>query len=149
MCTFSDLSQPRLLSFSERLVGKAFVRYDDYWKCLMTMICHVIFACLAHVSLTYISLSVHPSVHLSVRELHFVCAITHHKCGLQSLNLHQTCILGYSLLVLKMEVIERDLHGHLAIILTPETSFSIALAYWSRSAKGCYMSQMCSCYLLF
>ena len=28
-------------------------------------------------------------------------------------NLHQTCILGYSQLVFKMEVIDLDLQGHL------------------------------------
>ena len=37
--------------------------------------------------------------------------------------------------------------GHLAIISTQETAFNlnISLVYWSRSAKGCYTSQTCSC----
>ena len=48
---------------------------------------------------------------LSVRKLYLVRTITHHRFGLKSPNLHQTCILGYSWLVLKMEVIDRDLQG--------------------------------------
>ena len=39
--------------------------------------------------------------------------ITHHRFGLESPNLHQTCILEHSYLVLKMEVIDIDLHDHL------------------------------------
>ena len=54
MFTVSDLCWPRVLSFSERLVDKVFVQYENYWKCLMTIICHAILAYLAHVSLTYI-----------------------------------------------------------------------------------------------
>ena len=38
--------------------------------------------------------------------------ITRHRFGLESPNLHQTCILGYPQLVLKMEVIDLDLPGH-------------------------------------
>ena len=38
--------------------------------------------------------------------------ITHHRFGLQSPNLRQTCILWYSQLVLKMEVIGLDLQDH-------------------------------------
>ena len=53
-----------------------------------------------------------PSVHPSVRKLYLVRTITRHRFVLESPNLHQTCILGYSRLVLKMEVIDLDLHGH-------------------------------------
>ena len=45
-------------------------------------------------------------------EIRLVCAITHHRFGLESPYLHQTRILGYAQLVLKMEVIDRDLQGH-------------------------------------
>ena len=38
--------------------------------------------------------------------------ITRHKFELEPPNLHQTCILGYSQLVLKVEVIDIDLQGH-------------------------------------
>ena len=41
-----------------------------------------------------------------------VCRISHHGFGLESPNLHQTRILGYSQLVLKMEVIELARQGH-------------------------------------
>ena len=47
-----------------------------------------------------------------VRKLHFVRTITRHRFELKSPNLHQTCILGYSWLVLKKEVIDLDLQGH-------------------------------------
>ena len=55
--------------------------------------------------------SVCPSVRPSVRKLYLVRAITRHRFELESPNLHQTCILGYSRLVLKM-VIDLDLQGH-------------------------------------
>ena len=45
-------------------------------------------------------------------EIWIVRMITHHRFGLESRNLHQTCILGYSQLVLKIEVIDLDLQGH-------------------------------------
>ena len=57
--------------------------------------------------------SVRPSVCPSVRELSLVRTITRHILELESPNLHQTCILGYSRLVLKIGVIDRDLQGHL------------------------------------
>ena len=57
-------------------------------------------------------LSLPASVRLSVRKLYLVCTITRHKFELESPNVHQTCILGYSQLVLKMEVIDLDLQGH-------------------------------------
>ena len=66
---------------------------------------------------------------------------------LESPNLHQICILGFSQLVLKMGVIDLDLQGHLAIISTQETAFNFAFVYWSKPAKGCYTSQTCSCFL--
>ena len=49
-------------------------------------------------------------------EIWLVCTITHHWFGLQSPNLHQTYILGYSQLVLKIEVMDFDLQGHFAIL---------------------------------
>ena len=52
------------------------------------------------------------SVRPSVRQLFLVRAITHHIFGLESPNLHQKCILWYSRLVLKMEVIDLDLQVH-------------------------------------
>ena len=79
-------------------------------------------------------------------EIWFVCVITCNGFELESLNLHQIYILGFSWLLLKMEVIELDLQGHLAIIPIQETAFNSALVYWSRSAKGCYTSQTCSCW---
>ena len=58
-------------------------------------------------------LSLPASVHLSVCKLYLVRMITRHKFELESPNLHQTCIMGYSRLVLKMEVIDRQGHfGH-------------------------------------
>ena len=63
---------------------------------------------------------------------------------LESPNLHQICILGICQMLLKMGIIDIYLQGHLAIS-TLETAFNITLVYWSRPAKGCYTSQMCSC----
>ena len=48
---------------------------------------------------------------------------------LESPNLYQICILGFSQLVLKMGVIGLDLQAHLAIISTQEKAFNIALLY--------------------
>ena len=45
-------------------------------------------------------------------EIWFVQAIARHRFELESPNLHQACILGYSRLVLKMEVIDLDFQGH-------------------------------------
>ena len=64
---------------------------------------------------------------------------------LESPNLHQICSLGFSQLLLKIEVTDLDLQGYLAIIPIQETAFNVALVYWSMVAKGCYTSQMCSC----
>ena len=52
------------------------------------------------------------SVCPSVRKLYLVRTITRHKFEPKSPNLHQACILWYSRLVLKMEVIDPDLQGH-------------------------------------
>ena len=79
------------------------------------------------------------------KEFRPVRAITFNGFELESPNLHQICILGLSQLVLKMGGIDLDLQGHLAI-LTHKTAFNVALVHWSRPAKGCYTSQMCSCY---
>ena len=57
-------------------------------------------------------LSVSPSARPSARKLYFVRTITRHRFELESPNLHQSCIMGYSRLVLKIEVIDLDLEGH-------------------------------------
>ena len=74
--------------------------------------------------------------HLELEKIWLVHAIISHRYGLQSPNSHQTCMLGYSQLLLKMEVIDLDLQDHLAIILIQETAFSVALVYWSRPGRG-------------
>ena len=51
-------------------------------------------------------------------EIWFVSVITCNGFELESANLHQIGILGFSQLVLKMEVIDLDLQGHLVIIWT-------------------------------
>ena len=38
--------------------------------------------------------------------------LTHHRFGLESLNLHQTCILGLLSVILKMDVIDHEIQGH-------------------------------------
>ena len=53
-----------------------------------------------------------PSSHLSVRKIDLVHTKIHHRFVLESPKLHQTCILGYSLLVLKKGVIDVDLQGN-------------------------------------
>ena len=60
----------------------------------------------------YLRLSIYPSDCRSVRKLYLVRMITHHRFELESPNLHQTCIIGYSWLVLKMKVIDLELQGH-------------------------------------
>ena len=52
------------------------------------------------------------SVRPSVRKLYLVRTITRHRFKLESPNLDETCIMGYSCLVLKMEVNDLDLQGH-------------------------------------
>ena len=67
---------------------------------------------------------------------------------LDSPNLHQICILGFSQLVLKIGVIDLDLQrsfGHFNSEFQ-ETALNVALLYWSRPANGCYTSQTYSCY---
>ena len=49
---------------------------------------------------------------LSVCKLYLFRTITRHRFELESPNLHQTCIMGYSRLVLKIGVIDFDLQGH-------------------------------------
>ena len=57
-------------------------------------------------------------VYLFVHKLYLVCTIPHYRFELESPNLHQTCILGYSQLVLKM--------GSLTL------TFKVILAIWLR-----------------
>ena len=71
------------------------------------------------------------SIHLSVCKHYLVRMITRHRFELESPNLHQTCILGYSQLVLKMGVIDLYVQGHFG-------HFDFC---WSRLANRCYMSQ--------
>ena len=78
-------------------------------------------------------------------EMWLVFVTTYNGFELESPNLHQICILGFSRLVLKMEVIDIDLQG-LAIVSTQETAFNVDHVYWSRPANGCYTSQTCSCF---
>ena len=83
-------------------------------------------------------------------EIRLVRTITRHRFNrfrLESPNLHPTYILGYSRLLLNMEVIDLDLQGHFGIS-THKTAFNVALVHWSRPAKGCYTSQTCSCWLI-
>ena len=47
-----------------------------------------------------------------VRKLYFVRTITHHRSELESPKWHQICIMWYSRLVLKTEVIDLDLQCH-------------------------------------
>ena len=49
------------------------------------------------------------------KEFWLVRPITFNRFELESPNLHQICILGFSQLVLKMGGIDFDLQGHLAI----------------------------------
>ena len=56
--------------------------------------------------------SVRLPVCLSVRKLTLVRTINRQAFELESSNLDQACILEYSRLVLKLEVIEFDLQGH-------------------------------------
>ena len=87
---------------------------------------------------------------LEFLEILLVCMITCNGFQLESPNLYQICILGYSQLVLKMAVIDLDLQCHLAIVLTKKkTTFNVPLVYWARPAKGCYMSQTCSCHIMW
>ena len=45
-------------------------------------------------------------------EIQLCHTITLHRFGLESPNLHQTCIMGYSRLVSKKEFIDLDRQGH-------------------------------------
>ena len=80
---------------------------------------------------------------LEFLEIWLISVITCNGFELESPNFHQICILGFSQLVLKMEVIDLDLQG-LAIVSSQETAFSVALVCWSKPTEGCYTSQTCS-----
>ena len=58
-----------------------------------------------------------------VRKIYFVRTITRHKFELESPSLHQTCIMGYSRLVLKMKVIDLDI---LAILTQNSRNFGLS-----------------------
>ena len=66
---------------------------------------------------------------LEFLEILLVCMITCNGFELESPNLQQICILEYSQLLLKMEVIDLDLQHHLDIISTQGTAFNVALVY--------------------
>ena len=68
--------------------------------------------------------------HFDLKFLEFwiVSVIACNGFELQSTNWHEICILGFSQLLLKTEVIDLDLQG-LAIISTQETTFNVALVY--------------------
>ena len=66
----------------------------------------------------FVRLPIRPSVCLSVHKLYLVHTITFHRFEVELPNLHQTCILGCSWLVLKMEVIDLDLQGHFVQAIT-------------------------------
>ena len=61
-----------------------------------------------------------------VRKLYFVRTITHRRFELESPNLHQICILGYCRLLLKMEAIDLDPQGHLAILTQNSRKFDLS-----------------------
>ena len=65
---------------------------------------------------------------LEFLEMWFVCVTTCNGFELESPNLHQIYILGFSRLLLKMEVTGIDLQGYLAIIPIKKTAFNVALA---------------------
>ena len=65
-----------------------------------------------------------------------VCMITCNGFELESSNLHQICILGFSQLILKMGIIDLDFQGNLAIILTQETAFNVALVFQSHPSNS-------------
>ena len=62
-------------------------------------------------------------------EIGHVRVMTRHRHGLQSPNLHQTCILGYSQLVLKINVIDLDLQGHFGHLTQNFRNFSLSMQY--------------------
>ena len=70
--------------------------------------------------------SVRPFVRPSVRKLYLVRAITRHRFELESPNLHQTCIMGYSRWVLTIEVIDLDLQGHFRHLTQNSRSFGLS-----------------------
>ena len=97
--------------------------------------------------------SVRPFVCLSVCKLYLFCRITCHRFEMESPNLHQICILGFCQLVLKTMLYwpwPSRSFGHFDAEFQ-ETAFKIALVYWSRPVKGCYMSQRApvKCYKVY
>ena len=80
-------------------------------------------------------LSLPASFRLSVRKLYLVCSITRHRFDLESSNLHQTCILGYSRLVSKMEVSDLDLPFWLRILGNLACLFDNLYWIWGRIIK--------------
>ena len=53
-----------------------------------------------------------------------------HRLGLESPNLYQTCNVGYSRMVLKMEVIDLDLQGHFGHYDLEIISLKFGLSVW-------------------
>ena len=63
-----------------------------------------------------VHLYVCPSICLFVHKLYFVHMITPHKFELESPNLHQTCIMGFFQLVIKIESLTITFQVNLAIL---------------------------------
>ena len=93
-----------------------------FWKKSYTQFClkGLLYLCLQTEGVfalpASVCLYVRPSIHLSscpsAHKLYFVRMITHHRFELESPDVHQTCIMGYSQLILKLRVIDLDLQGH-------------------------------------
>ena len=84
-----------------------------------------------------------PSVRPSVRKLFLVHTITRHRFGLQSPNVHQTCILGFFQLLLKMAFKSFAIWSSFRL----KKLHSMLLLYTDLGRpKGTYY--MCSCNLL-
>ena len=85
-------------------------------------------------------LSVHPSVCPSVN-FYLFCTKTCHRFELESSNLHQTCIMGYSQWVLITGVIDLDLHFKVILAILIQNSRKLVCLHsnssqiWARITK--------------
>ena len=91
--------------------------------------------------------SVHSSVQLSIHKLYFVHLITHQRFELESPNLHQACILGYSELILKIGVIDINFQGHLAIS-SPRNGIQLCSCIPIQASQGVLHIPTWSCYAM-
>ena len=92
-------------------------------------------------------LSICLSVRPSVRKLYLVRTITRHRFELESPNLLQTCILGYSQMVLKMEVIIPSASTKLkgGIMVSPCPSVRL----WTESCPLCILDNTHRIHFIF